>query len=58
MNFDRLPSELELSVLLIEDDVELCTLMREFFAPRGIRIEAAHDGRRGPGRRRLPALTI
>ena len=34
-------------MLLIEDDVELCELMREFFAARGIRIEAIHDGRRG-----------
>jgi two-component system response regulator CpxR len=33
--------------LLIDDDVELCDLMQEFFAPRGIRIEAIHDGRRG-----------
>jgi len=41
------PFELDLSVLLIEDDVELCELMREFFAARGIRIEAIHDGRRG-----------
>ncbi len=40
-------SEPQLSVLLIEDDVELCDLMREFFAARGIRIEAIHDGRRG-----------
>ncbi len=39
--------EYDLSVLLIEDDVELCELMREFFAARGIRIEAIHDGRRG-----------
>ncbi len=36
-----------LSVLLIDDDVELCELMHEFFAPRGIRVEAIHDGRRG-----------
>jgi two-component system response regulator CpxR len=41
------PVESELSVLLIEDDVELCALMREFFAPRGIRVDAIHDGRRG-----------
>ncbi len=41
------PVETDLSVLLIEDDVELCELMREFFAARGIRIEAIHDGRRG-----------
>ena len=34
-------------MLLIEDDVELCELMREFFAARGIRVEAIHDGRRG-----------
>ena len=36
-----------LSVLLIDDDVELCELMHEFFAPRGIRVDAIHDGRRG-----------
>lgn len=42
-------TEPQLSVLLIEDDVELCELMREFFAARGIRIEAIHDGRRGTG---------
>jgi two-component system response regulator CpxR len=41
------PFELDLSVLLIEDDVELCELMREFFAARGIRVDAVHDGRRG-----------
>ena len=39
--------EPDLSVLLIEDDVELCQLMREFFAVRGIQVEAIHDGRRG-----------
>ncbi len=37
----------ELSVLLIDDDVELSELMREFFIPRGIRITAVHDGQRG-----------
>jgi two-component system response regulator CpxR len=37
-------AEAELAVLLIEDDVELCDLMREFFAPRGVRIEAVHEG--------------
>ena len=41
------PFEPDFSVLLIEDDVELCELMREFFAARGIRVEAIHDGRRG-----------
>jgi DNA-binding response OmpR family regulator len=42
-----LQAESELSVLLIDDDVELCELMREFFAPRGVRIEAVHEGWRG-----------
>jgi two-component system response regulator CpxR len=40
-------AESELSILLIDDDVELCELMHEFFAARGIRIDAVHDGRRG-----------
>jgi two-component system, OmpR family, response regulator CpxR len=49
MSDEPSPSAIEsvLSVLLIEDDVELCDLMREFFTARGIRIEAIHDGRRG-----------
>ncbi|MFI5461195.1 MAG: response regulator transcription factor [Isosphaerales bacterium] len=37
----------DLSVLLIDDDVELCDLMQEFLAARAIRVEAIHDGRRG-----------
>jgi two-component system response regulator CpxR len=32
---------------LIDDDVELGELMREFFIPRGIRITTVHDGQRG-----------
>ena len=39
-----------LSVLLVDDDAELCELMQEFFARRGIRLEAVHDGRRGLSR--------
>lgn len=34
-------------MLLIDDDVELGELMREFFDSRGIRITAVHDGQRG-----------
>ena len=37
-------------MLLIDDDTELCELMREFFAERGLMLEAVHDGRRGLGR--------
>lgn len=32
------------SILLIDDDVALCTLMAEFFAEHDFRIEAVHDG--------------
>jgi two-component system, OmpR family, response regulator CpxR len=39
--------ELDISVLLIDDDVELCELMKEYLSARGIRVEATHDGRRG-----------
>lgn len=31
----------------MDDDTELCDLMREFFQGRGLSLEAAHDGRRG-----------
>ena len=40
-------SEPKLSLLLIDDDVELGALMQEFFEERRIRIEVIHDGRRG-----------
>jgi two-component system, OmpR family, response regulator CpxR len=35
------------SILLIDDDVELCELMREFFDQHNMRLDAVHDGRRG-----------
>ena len=35
------------SILLVDDDIELCELMQEFFQRRQIPLEAAHDGRRG-----------
>jgi two-component system response regulator CpxR len=38
------------SLLLIDDDVELCEMLEEFFAQRGIRLESANDGRRGLAR--------
>jgi two-component system, OmpR family, response regulator CpxR len=51
MNHESTPvqKEPDLSVLLIDDDIELCELMREFFAARDIVVETAHDGRRGLG---------
>ncbi len=38
------------SILLIEDDTDLCCLMRDYFAEQGFQIETAHDGRRGLAR--------
>src|SRR6478736_6600295 len=35
------------SILLIDDDVALCTLMAEFFAVHEFRVEAVHDGASG-----------
>jgi two-component system response regulator CpxR len=34
-------------VLLIDDDVELCALLREFLKREGFEVETEHDGRRG-----------
>jgi len=40
----------EKSILLVEDDTELCSLMSDFFAQNGFTLEAAHDGRCGLAR--------
>jgi two-component system response regulator CpxR len=39
--------ESDVRILLIDDDVELCALMKEFFTAKGMHVEAANDGRRG-----------
>ncbi len=39
-----------ISILLVDDDVELCELLEEFFDQHGFRIESVHDGRRGLAR--------
>ena len=36
-----------LSLLLVDDDAELCGMMREFFSQAGHRIDCAHNGREG-----------
>jgi len=35
------------SILVIDDDVELCSLVSEYLEPEGFQIEAVHDGNRG-----------
>jgi len=34
-------------ILVIDDDVELCSLVAEYLEPEGFEIEAVHDGNRG-----------
>ena len=36
-----------ISLLLIDDDQELCALMKAFFSQQGIQAQAAHDGKTG-----------
>jgi len=38
------------SILLIEDDLELCLLMKDYFSQQGFRIDAVHDGGAGLAR--------
>jgi DNA-binding response OmpR family regulator len=40
----------KLSLLLIDDDTELCSMMREFFAENGHQVTAVHNGRDGLAR--------
>jgi two-component system response regulator CpxR len=49
-SFDSVPKQAAPSVLIVDDDVELCEMLQEFFGPRGIRLEPAHDGGRGLAR--------
>lgn len=37
-------------ILVIDDDVELCELLEEYFEAEGLRVEAAHDGAVGTER--------
>ena len=46
--FERSPSDR--SILIVEDDTELCSLMSDFLSPHGFQLEAVHDGRQGLAR--------
>jgi DNA-binding response OmpR family regulator len=52
MIFDALTprSEREPSLLLIDDDLDLCTSVSAFLAQHGLRLDVEHDGRRGIAR--------
>jgi DNA-binding response OmpR family regulator len=34
-------------VLIVDDDTELCDLLKQYLASEGLTVDAAHDGRRG-----------
>jgi two-component system, OmpR family, response regulator CpxR len=38
------------SILVVDDDTELCALIRDFLSPNGFLVEAAHNGREGLAR--------
>jgi DNA-binding response OmpR family regulator len=38
------------SILVIDDDVELCSLVSEYLRPEGFQVESAHDGNSGLAR--------
>lgn len=38
------------SILVVDDDRELCALIKDFLSPHGFHVEAAHDGRQGLAR--------
>jgi len=44
---DSAEKQRQLSLLLVDDDVELCWMMREFFAQEGHHLECAYNGREG-----------
>ena len=44
---DSAEKQRQLSLLLVDDDVELCGMMREFFAQEGHHLECAYNGREG-----------
>jgi DNA-binding response OmpR family regulator len=46
---ERSDTTRSLSLLVVDDDKELCTMMREFFVGVGHRLESAHDGQAGLG---------
>ena len=39
--------QVQLSLLLVDDDKELCAMMKEFFAEAGHRLDCEFDGKRG-----------
>lgn len=47
VSMETAEKQVQLSLLLIDDDKELCGMMEEFFSEAGHRLDCEHDGRRG-----------
>ena len=45
-------------IFLVDDDIELCELLPEYFAAEGFDVESAHDGVRGLERARSGAHAL
>jgi two-component system, OmpR family, response regulator CpxR len=50
MPSDNPAPALDASILIVDDDVELCELVSEYLVSQGLRAEAVHDGSVGLGR--------
>ena len=50
LRYKRVVPDLARSILLIEDDTDLCALMRDYFAQHEFKVEAVNDGRTGLAR--------
>jgi len=48
----------QLSLLLVDDDEELCGMMKEYFAETGNRLDCAFDGREGLARAQSGAYDL
>lgn len=49
---------MQTSILIVDDDVELCGLLKEYFESEGLRVRVAHDGRAGLDEARKPGLDM
>lgn len=49
---------MQTKILIVDDDTELCSLLREFFETEGLRVEVAHDGRAGLDAARRPGFDL
>jgi DNA-binding response OmpR family regulator len=49
---------MQTSILIVDDDVELCGLLKEYLESEGLRVRMAHNGRAGLDEARKPGLDL